>query len=88
MSHHCHATSCSIIIPPEMFMCKKHWFRLPKIMRGEIWRTYREGQCDDMNPSFEYCYIAKRCVLYLAELEGIKSDTRLYDLFLEGMDKQ
>ena len=82
MSHHCHATNCKIRVPPEMFMCKRHWFSLPKHMRDLIWRTYRVGQCDDMNPSNSYCQIARSCVVFIAEKEGIEPDTKLYDFFL------
>ena len=33
MSHHCHATQCNVPTLPEMFMCKRHWFTLPKKFR-------------------------------------------------------
>jgi len=82
MAHHCHATNCRTVTQPELFMCKMHWYRLPSTMRALIWKTYRNGQCDDMNPSREYCIIAKRCVEFIAELEGIEPDVKLYDLFL------
>lgn len=65
-----------------MFMCKRHWFTLPKRLRDDIWRTYRAGQCDDMSPSDSYCEAAKRAVAYIAEKEGRTPDTALYDLFL------
>lgn len=79
MAHHCHATECKEEVPPEMFMCRSHWFSLPKSMRNRIWMTYRVGQCDDMNPSKEYCQIAKECVTYIANREGKIPDTLLYD---------
>lgn len=79
MAHHCHATACKVPVPPEMFMCKPHWFSLPKRLRMRIWATYRVGQYDDMNPSPEYCQAAKECVEYIASKEGIPPDTTLYD---------
>ena len=82
--HHCHATNCKIPVIPEMFMCRKHWYMIPPKMRKQIWTTYRPGQCDDMNPSAEYCLIAKRCVQYIAKIEGIEPDTTLYDMFLQS----
>lgn len=82
MAHHCHATACRVSVPPEMFMCKRHWFALSKKMRDEIWRTYRVGQCDDMNPSEPYALAAKACVVFLAGKEGREPDTALYDLFI------
>ena len=84
--HTCHATGCDKHVPPEMFMCKTHWFMLPKSMRNDIWTTYRVGQCDDMNPSKEYCEIARKCVVYLATIQGIKPDVQLYDFFLRSED--
>lgn len=82
MSHRCHATGCTTPVPAVMFMCKSHWFLVPKPMRDRIWKTYREGQCDDMNPSDAYCEAAKAAVIAVAEREGRTPDTALYDLFL------
>jgi len=82
MAHTCHATDCHIKVPPEMFLCKNHWFLLPKVMRDMIWSTYRPGQCDDKNPSLEYCIAAKNAVMYIANEECIRPDTRLYDFFI------
>lgn len=47
--HHCHAKGCQIAVPPEMLMCKRHWFMVPASIRAEVWRHYRQGQCD-LNP--------------------------------------
>ena len=82
MAHHCHATGCATAVPPVMFLCKRHWFRLPKALRDRIWATYRAGQCDDMSPSPSYCEAAKAAVTYLAEKEGKAPDVALYDLIL------
>jgi len=86
MSHHCHATNCNIEVIPEMFMCRKHWFMLPKTIRNKIWATYRNGQCDDMNPSKSYCETAKNAVIWLANKEGIKPDTQLYDFLMHNKE--
>lgn len=83
MPHKCHATGCGMPVPPVMFMCKPHWFRVPKPMRDRIWATYRAGQCDDMNPSDAYCEAAKAAVIAVAKKEGKAPDTRLYDLFFQ-----
>jgi hypothetical protein len=68
-------------------MCRPHWFSLPKALRDRIWRHYRVGQCDDMNPSRGYCNVAKECVIYIANREGVEPDTRLYDIFLLREDR-
>lgn len=82
MAHHCHATNCKVSVPPVMFMCKRHWFSLPKVLRNKIWATYREGQCDDWNPSVEYCLAAIECVKFIASKEKIEPDIVLYETFM------
>lgn len=80
MSHHCHATNGNVSVPPEMFMCKRHWFMLPKLMRDEIWRTYRAGQCDDWNISNQYADAARKAVIYIANKEGVTPGISVYDM--------
>lgn len=80
MAHHCHATGCETRVPPAMFMCRHHWFSLPKPMRDAIWRTYRPGQCDDWNISHEYAEAARAAVRYIAEKEGKEADVSVYDM--------
>lgn len=82
MSHHCHATNCSVPVPPEMFMCRRHWFMVSKPQRDAIWDSYRAGQCDDHQPSRRYLVIAKLAVISVARREGYEPDTRIYDMFL------
>jgi len=80
MAHQCHATDCEIKVPPEMFMCRRHWFTLPKRLRDKIWSTYRPGQCDDWNITKEYSEAAKECIKFIANKEGIEPDIRLYEI--------
>ncbi len=80
MAHHCHATECKAVVPPVMFMCKRHWFMLPKALRDEVWKTYRPGQCDDWNISHAYANAARDAVRYIACKEGTKADTSVYDM--------
>lgn len=56
--HHCHWPGCDKQVPPAMWGCKAHWFRLPKDLRDKIWRTYRPGQEKDMQPSQAYLAVA------------------------------
>lgn len=62
MSHDCHAIACKRSIPPEMLMCRGHWYKVPKGMQAEVWRTYRDGQCDDWNITKEYAAAAKAAI--------------------------
>lgn len=84
MAHTCHATGCSVAVPPEMLMCKRHWFMLPKPLRDRVWRTYRRGQCDDWEISHDYAEAARRAVEYVARREGKVADLRVYDMLDPG----
>ena len=64
--HLCHAEGCKTPVPLRMFMCKPHWFALPKSYRDAIWAHYRPGQEIDKDPSLEYLGAAMSAVNYLA----------------------
>jgi hypothetical protein len=57
--HHCHWPGCTVAVPPKLWGCKPHWYRLPKPIRDRIWATYRPGQERDKNPSPEYIAAAR-----------------------------
>lgn len=63
----CHATGCDRKISNSMFMCREHWFALPKGLRDEIWHHYRPGQERLKNPSRAYVKAARRAVEWLEE---------------------
>jgi hypothetical protein len=68
--HTCHARPCNVEIPPKMFMCKRHWFMLPKTMRDAIWANYRPGQEIDKEPSAKYLEVAMAAVNWLSDKEA------------------
>ncbi len=78
--HTCHATDCKVRTAPEMFMCRRHWFSLPKRLRDAVWRTYRAGQCDDWEISSAYADAASEAVRFVAAKEGKDADVSVYDL--------
>lgn len=80
MAHHCHATGCETAVPPQMFMCRRHWYMLPHCLRQAIWATYRPGQCDDWQISHAYAEAARAAVRFVAAKEGVEPDTRVYDM--------
>lgn len=57
--HHCHWPGCPKQVPPALWGCREHWFRLPKYLRDRIWAAYRPGQEKDMRPSREYLEAAR-----------------------------
>jgi transcriptional regulator with XRE-family HTH domain len=65
--HHCHWPGCETQVPPAMWGCKVHWFKLPKALRDRIWRTYAPGQEVDMTPSDEYLQVADDVQRWITE---------------------
>lgn len=57
--HTCHWPGCTKQVPPAMWGCRFHWFKLPKHLRDEIWRTYRPGQEITLTPSEAYLAAAR-----------------------------
>jgi hypothetical protein len=85
MAHTCHAIACERNVPPMMLMCGFHWFKVPRKLRERVWATYRDGQCDTLDPSSAYCQAAKAAVIAVAEKEGRVIDPKepkilLYDM--------
>ena len=59
-SHTCHWPGCKEQIPPAMWGCKPHWFKVPRKLRGPLWDAFRPGQEIDMNPSQAYLEAADK----------------------------
>ena len=71
MSRHlCHARGCHVPVPPRMFMCKRHWFMLPKATRDAVWAVYVPGQEIRKDPTDEYMAVAMDAIEWLAAKEG------------------
>lgn len=64
--HHCHWPGCDKQVPPAMWGCKAHWFRLPRALRNKIWATYQPGQETDMTPSESYLAAAREVQEWIA----------------------
>lgn len=60
--HVCHAHLCETQVPPKMFMCKKHWYRLRAPLRDAVWKEYQPGQEISKNPSLRYLAVQKLAV--------------------------
>lgn len=57
-AHKCHWPACNEEVPPKLWGCKKHWFKLPKKLRKRIWATYKPGQEITKTPSNNYMKVA------------------------------
>ena len=64
--HACHWPGCPVKVPPAMWGCRKHWFRLPARLRARIWRAYRPGQEVTKDPSAEYIAVAREAREWIA----------------------
>ena len=67
--HHCHWPGCEKQVPPAMWGCSQHWFKLPKALRDKIWRSYKPGQEVSLTPSPEYLEAAKEVQAWIAQQE-------------------
>lgn len=66
--HACHWPGCPKQVPPAMWGCRPHWYRLPKALRARIWATYEPGQERTMTPSREYVEAARAVQDWIAQL--------------------
>jgi hypothetical protein len=57
--HTCHWPGCEEKVPPKLWGCKDHWYRLPVALRRRIEQTYRPGQETDKRPSQAYINAAR-----------------------------
>lgn len=69
-NHTCHWPGCTKQVPPAMWGCKDHWFKLPYRLREEIWASYRPGQEKDMNPSAAYMEAANKVQEWIRRAAG------------------
>lgn len=57
--HTCHWPGCEKQVPPAMWGCRTHWYKLPARLRSKIWNAYRPGQEQDGRPSRAYAEVAR-----------------------------
>ena len=69
-NHGCHWPGCERQVPPAMWGCREHWFRLPKRLRDAIWAAYEPGQEIRLDPSSEYLAVAQQVQDWIAALES------------------
>jgi hypothetical protein len=68
--HVCHWPGCARQVPPAMWGCREHWYRLPAALRARIWRTYRPGQEINLSPSREYIAVARAVQTLIEDYES------------------
>lgn len=66
IEHTCHAHGCKVAVSPKMFMCKRHWYSLPKELRDAIWREYTPGQERTKTPTPRYIAVQQFAICRIA----------------------
>ena len=70
-AHTCHWPGCRAQVPPAMWGCKTHWFKLPKALRAKIWIEYRPGQEENLTlVSSEYLSVADEVERWIVAQAG------------------
>lgn len=69
-AHVCHATRCTVQVPPKMLMCRRHWYMVPKPLRDAVWAAYVPGQEIRKDPTDEYMAAQQQAVLAVEEGEA------------------
>ena len=65
--HTCHWPGCERQVPPAMWGCKQHWFKLPRLLRSKVWAAYRPGQENDMRPDERYLAVMREVQQWIAK---------------------
>jgi hypothetical protein len=69
-NHGCHWPGCTKQVPPAMWGCRPHWYRIPAELRGRIWRAYSPGQEVTMRPSESYLEAADAVQAWIKQHGG------------------
>lgn len=57
--HGCHWPGCDKQVPPAMWGCPAHWFKVPLTLRRRLWAAYLVKQEDTLTPSEGYLRVAQ-----------------------------
>lgn len=57
-------------MPPAMWGCRAHWFKLPKALRDRVWAAYVPGQEKRLDPSSEYLVVAREVQAWIEANHG------------------
>jgi len=66
--HECHWPGCGEQVPPAMWGCARHWYKLPEPIRSAIWRSYMIGQENgDADVSRKYLDAARNAQTWIQQ---------------------
>lgn len=43
LTHECSAPACAEQVPPDMLMCPRHWYQVPRPLRRAVWIAWNRG---------------------------------------------
>lgn len=61
-----------------MWGCREHWYKLPKVLRDQIWKEYRPDQEIDKRPSARYIATAALVQGWIAGKVDIRKDGSIF----------
>ena len=67
--HHCHWPGCEKQVPPAIWGCRQHWFKLPLDLRRKIWAAFEPGQEVNMTPSDAYMEAAREVQAWIRKTQ-------------------
>lgn len=73
-THTCHVRGCTMVVPPRLLMCKRHWMMCPAHLRSAVWEHYRPGQEEDKRVTMDYARAAVAACDAVAEKEKAEKD--------------
>jgi len=67
MPHKCMGMTAGILcavagLPDSVILCRKHWFKVPKVLRDDLWSNYKPGQEERLTATREYMTILKEVI--------------------------
>ena len=68
--HSCHWPGCDKQVPPAMWGCRNHWFKLPMRLRNKVWAAYQPGQEISGAPSRAYVLLAREVQEWIKALDA------------------
>ena len=78
----CQAVGCCNARSPSQFMCKRHWFALPRALRTQVnatWRAWKAAEGEDRSLRWiDYNEARDEATRWTAEGEGKLADFEPY----------
>lgn len=72
-THHCHWPGCDKQVPPALYACTTHWYKLPLALRNRIWRAYKIGQEITAEPTREYVDASRAVQEWIKANHGVST---------------